>query len=234
MASAGWIKLHRKLLDWEWSTKPLTFRLFIHLLLKASFSDSQYRGEKIPAGSIITGRLKLAQECGMTEREVRTALTHLKTTNEVTIKTTKEYSIISITNWKSYQDGDQQNANERPTNDQPTTTYKESKKGRNKEEEKNYTKKEIEIPDWLPNQEWNEYLEMRIKIKKPMTEAAKKMAISELEKLKSQGQSPAEVLKQSIFNSWQGLFALKNVNQSGGVILSQSMQNLKDIHENGW
>lgn len=148
---SGWIKIHRKILDWEWSTKPLTFRLFIHLLLKANITDNYWRGSFIPAGSLIAGRAKLAQECGMTEREVRTALTHLKTTNEVTIKTTKEYSIISITNWKNYQASDQQNANERPTNDQPTTTLKEYKNIRIKEDKKDYTDDfEILWNSWVP------------------------------------------------------------------------------------
>lgn len=128
--SIGYIKLYRKLLEWEWKTKPLTTALYVHLLLSASFEDNKWRGISVKSGQLITGRKKLSEQTGLSERQVRTALNHLKSTNEVTIKTTKEYSIISITNWKKYQAGDQQNANHRPTTDQPPTTTKEGKEGK--------------------------------------------------------------------------------------------------------
>ncbi len=208
---SGWVKIHRRILEWEWVTKPLTFRLFIHLLLKANHADGVWRGEFIPTGSLITGRVKLAQECGMTEREVRTALTHLKTTNEVTIKTTKEYSIISITNWKSYQDNDQQNANERPTNDQPTTTNKNNKNNKKKEKDIG-----VLIPDWINSQNWNDYLEMRNRIKKPATERAKELILIKLEKFKQVGHDPNQILEQSILSNWQDVYEPKQKGTTNG------------------
>lgn len=207
---SGWIKIHRRILEWEWATKPLTFRLFIHLLLKANHADGLWRGEFIPAGSLITGRVKLSQECGMTEREVRTALTHLKSTNEVTIKTTKEYSIISITNWKNYQDCDQQNANERPTNDQPTTTNKNNKKNKNE-------KKDIEddfLPDCIPVQEWELYKKHR---GKKFTKRAQELAIKKLEYWNSEGHDIRIILENSVMNGWSGLFPPKDDKQKGNI-----------------
>tara|TARA_A200000113_G_scaffold42735_2_gene34682 strand:+ start:1334 stop:2032 length:699 start_codon:yes stop_codon:yes gene_type:complete len=126
------------LLDWEWKTKPLTVALYTHLMLSASFEENRWRGVTIKRGSLITGRKKLSLETGLTERQVRTALNHLKSTNEVTIKTTKEYSIITITNWEKYQASDQQNANERPSTDQAPTTTKEGKEGKEGKEDKKY------------------------------------------------------------------------------------------------
>ena len=94
--SSGWIKLHREIKDWEWKTKPLTLSLWVHLLTNAQHKKSRFRGVQLNEGDIITGRKKLSMETGLTERQVRTALNHLKTTNEVTIKTTKEYSICLL------------------------------------------------------------------------------------------------------------------------------------------
>lgn len=65
------------------------------------------------------------------------------------------------------------------------------------------------LPDWVPVETWNEYLEMRKKIRKPMTEKAKGLAVNTLEELKVCGFDPRLVLEQSIMNSWQGLFELK-------------------------
>lgn len=73
----------------------------------------------------------------------------------------------------------------------------------------------MDLPEWLDKEAWAEYLKMRTKIKKPMTDYAKKLALNKLVKLYNQGNDPTEVLNQSIFNSWQGLFEVKNENGNG-------------------
>jgi len=55
MNDNGWIKIHRKLLDWEWYDEPNTFRLFLHLLLKANHKPRNYRGVIIETGQVVTG-----------------------------------------------------------------------------------------------------------------------------------------------------------------------------------
>ena len=125
----GFIKLHRSILDWEWYQDSITTRVFLHLLLNANWEDSRFQGYEVPTGSLVTGRKELAESLGISERSVRTALNHLKSTNEVTIKTTNRFSIVSIVNWEKYQGrdfesdhqndqrSDQQVTNKRPTSD---------------------------------------------------------------------------------------------------------------------
>ncbi len=135
---AGWIKLHRKVTRWGWYDDANTFRLFMHLLLMANHKDGDWHGIEIKRGQFVTGRKVLAKALKLSERSVRTSLTRLKTTNELTIKTTNRFSIITIVNYNAYNDknleNDQQNdqptANKRPTNDQQTTTNKNVKKGK--------------------------------------------------------------------------------------------------------
>lgn len=134
--SEGWIKLHRKMKEWEWATKPETSHLFIHILLNANHKDGNWRGIPVPAGSYLTGRKSLSSKTGLSERQVRTALNHLKSTSELTIQSTNEYSIISVTNWNLYQQSDQPNANERPAIDQQSTTNKNDNNERMKEDKK--------------------------------------------------------------------------------------------------
>lgn len=138
MIDEGYIKLHRKMLTWEWYTDINTKAVFLHCLFKANWKDGRYRGQIIKRGSFVTGRKKLAKELGLTEREIRTALEHLKSTNELTIKTTNRYSIITVVNYGLYQDiPDTERPTERPTkrksSDQQTTTIEEYKKERIKE-----------------------------------------------------------------------------------------------------
>ncbi len=115
-----WVKLHSKLINWEWYKDSNTKDLFIHCLLKANWKDGNFKGEIVPRGSFVTGRKKLAEELGLTEQNIKTALNHLKSTNEINIKTTNKFSIITINNYEKYQMNNQQ-AKQQLTNNQPTT-----------------------------------------------------------------------------------------------------------------
>jgi len=120
-----WIKLYRDIEKWGWYKRPSTCHLFIHLLLRANFESSNYKGFVIKRGQIVTGRKALSSQTGLSERQVRTALTHLESTNDVTIQRTNQFSIISMINYEKYQTSAGQESNERPTTDQRPTTSKE-------------------------------------------------------------------------------------------------------------
>ena len=62
------------------------------------------------------------------------------------------------------------------------------------------------MPDWLPQEAWLEFKKMRIKIKKPMTEYAERLAIKRLDKFRILGQDIEEVLDYSTLNSYAGLY----------------------------
>ena len=134
----GYIKLSRKLLRWEWYEDVNTKAVFLHCLIMANWKTVRFRGREIPRGSFITGRAKLAKELNMSERSVRTALNHLISTNELTIETSPQGSIITVVKYDEYQSTDQRN-DQRPTNDRPTTDqrptsikeYKEYKNNKN-------------------------------------------------------------------------------------------------------
>jgi uncharacterized protein YdaU (DUF1376 family) len=64
-------------------------------------------------------------------------------------------------------------------------------------------------PDWLPSEPWAGFVEMRKKIRAPLTERALTLAIGELERLRRAGEDPAAVLNQSVFRGWKGLFPVK-------------------------
>lgn len=69
--------------------------------------------------------------------------------------------------------------------------------------------KQSDLPDWLPQEAWSAFVEMRKSIRKPLTDYAKKLALNRLEQLRNSGSNPEEVLNQSILNDWQGLFPVK-------------------------
>jgi len=128
----GYIKLFRKIDEWEWYSDGNTFRLFLELLLRANYKSSKYRGYDVPRGSVIFGRKEFAKKLKMSEREIRTSLSHLKSTSEVTTKSTNRFTIVCICQYESYQgERPAERPASRPTTDQQPTTSKEGKKEKN-------------------------------------------------------------------------------------------------------
>lgn len=99
----GWIKLHRKFLSWEWYNKSEMVHLFLHLILSANHEEKNWQGVTIKRGQLITGLNSLNQQTNISYQKLRTCLSKLKKTGELTIKSTNKYSIITICNYDSYQ-----------------------------------------------------------------------------------------------------------------------------------
>jgi hypothetical protein len=108
----GFVVLYRKFREWEWYTDSNTKDVFLELILTANFKDSRFKGYIIPRGSVVTSIHNLSVAVGLTDMKVRTALEHLKSTGEITIKTTSKFSIITINNYDFYQDDNTQNNNQ--------------------------------------------------------------------------------------------------------------------------
>lgn len=71
---------------------------------------------------------------------------------------------------------------------------------------------DITLPNWISVSLWREWVEFRQALRKPIrTEQGANGAIRELEKFRQQGFSPEQVIRHSIANEYQGLFAPKGV-----------------------
>jgi uncharacterized protein YdaU (DUF1376 family) len=66
-----------------------------------------------------------------------------------------------------------------------------------------------ELPDWLNKTDWNDFVEMRKKLKKPMTDRAVNLMISKLETMKNKGIDTSEVLQKSIVSDWIDVYEPK-------------------------
>lgn len=100
----GFIVLHRKLLEWEWFSDPKTLVVWIYLLFRANWKPNRWKGIEIGRGETLETIAGISRATGLSVRSVRTALDHLKSTNEVTTKSTGYGTLISITQYKKYQD----------------------------------------------------------------------------------------------------------------------------------
>jgi len=133
----GWVKLQRKLMDWEWYKDSNMVHLFIHLLLSANHEKGKWQGIEISRGQLVTGVHTLSERTGISTRSVRTCLSKLKMTGELTSTATNKYSLITIVKYEEYQfketKATSKLTNERQATDRQPTTNKNDKE---EEEEK--------------------------------------------------------------------------------------------------
>lgn len=108
-------------MNWGWYDNSYMVHLFLHLLLEANHEPREWHGITVSRGQVIVGRKKLSEVTGISERSIRTCLHRLEETQELTIKTTNRFSLITIRNYEKYQlkgsgdlKADQQTTNKRP------------------------------------------------------------------------------------------------------------------------
>jgi len=210
----GWLKIHRKFTDWGWYKKEGMVLLFIHLLLTANFEDKEWEGVIIKRGQVIIGRTKLSKATGLSEQNIRSCLTRLKSTSEITIKSTNRFSVATICKYEEYQEVPIE-ANQlinQQTNQRLTTT-KEVKKKEKKEKVK---KESLKFPEKLDSPKfrkvWNEeWIKFRKEMKFTTTIGAQKRNLSTVNKLSNGNPTIAiKIIRSSIEQNYQGLFPLKN------------------------
>lgn len=81
------------------------------------------------------------------------------------------------------------------------------------------------LPDWIPENDWNDYIAMRKTIRKPATERAKQLIVMKLDRLRRDGNDPVEVLQQSIMSCHQSVWPMAipfNNHKNGAPAASKS------------
>lgn len=152
MIENGYIKLHRKIMTWRWYTHPLTKHLFEHLLLIANIDDGQLGNITIKRGQCVTSLRLLSYQTGLSLKEVRTALKHLKETQEVAQLSSPQGTIITVLNYDEYQSGAHTTAHEGHTRGTAGAheghyNKKNKKNKKNKEEKENISPLGSSMPE---------------------------------------------------------------------------------------
>lgn len=139
-----YIKLFRKMLNWEWYTDVNTKVLFLHCLLKANWKDGSWHGHAYKRGQFITSLKSLSKETGLTIQQVRTALDHLKSTGELTSTEYPKFRVITVVSYDLFQSTNKQinnkltsksTGNQQATNKVATTDIRTYKNNKNNKKE---------------------------------------------------------------------------------------------------
>lgn len=154
----GWIRLYRKTMDSFIMKNSHLYHFWGWCLLKASYRETKvcvgFTEVVLQPGQFIFGRKNASLETGMSEQTIRTCLKKLEKSENLTIKSTNKFSIVTIVNWDTYQYNDgvpnhqinhqvtssQPASNQQVTSNQPTGNHKqevkEVKEGKKRKEGK--------------------------------------------------------------------------------------------------
>lgn len=113
--NTGWVRLYRSTLNWEWFDDPLTLQLWVVCLLKANYTPTRWQGIDIERGAFVTSVGGLCAETGQTARQIRTRLTRLQASGEISIRATNQKSIVTVCKFDTYQPFENA-GDKRPTN----------------------------------------------------------------------------------------------------------------------
>ncbi|MBM1105163.1 hypothetical protein JQC67_03320 [Aurantibacter crassamenti] len=139
----GFIKLSRELTDWEWYQDSTACRLYIHLKLRANYTDKKWQGTLVKRGQLISSNENLARDLNLSFQQIRTGIKKLKSSGYITTQTTNKFTLITIVDYEETQ------ARYAPTNMLTNTLATNKQQSTNKKitttkESKNLKEKNIE------------------------------------------------------------------------------------------
>jgi DNA-binding transcriptional MerR regulator len=160
-------------------------------VLKANHKDNKWQGNDVKRGQFISSLGNISSATGITIQQIRTILKKLEKTNEIKVKSTSQFTIVTICKYECYQDENEE-AN-KPTTNHQQTTNKQSTTNKNEKKEKN--EKEVILDSWI---------EYRKSAKKTLTQQSIKSILVKMENYTNE--QCKFVINKSIEQGWQGLF----------------------------
>ena len=83
------------------------------------------------------------------------------------------------------------------------------------QKENNKRKEVIKIPDWLNSETFSDFVEHRASLKAPMSPKAQRLLITKLDKHRSEGHNPNELLNTAIMSGWKSVYPPKPESNNG-------------------
>lgn len=99
----GWIKLYRKLIDWDWFTDSYVVHVFIYLLLVANHNATKVGKLRLKAGQKMTSASRICDDLQLSKPTVLRCLKVLSESGAILVESDNKKSIITIVKYSQYQ-----------------------------------------------------------------------------------------------------------------------------------
>lgn len=102
----NYIKMYRETTEWEWYKDPVVPRVFIHLLLMATYKRHTSGGYTYNRGWGLTTYAAIAKSLDITPRQARYACDRLESTGEMEFSKARNGLRYHVMNYDKYQGND--------------------------------------------------------------------------------------------------------------------------------
>ena len=228
----AFIKLNRKIKNWEWYTDVNTAHFFIYCILTANWKDDSFHGMEVKRGQFIRTLENISRETGLSIQNIRTAIKHLISTQELTQNQHGKYRIFTVVKYEQYQLGNTISNNELTRNQHESNTKvtqsKEVKNIRTKEVKKELSKdnsikntfsltgmiEEKEYPEQL-KEKIKEWLKYKSEKKQSYKQTGFNVFLGKVDKALEQGcdlMAVIDCFDNAMSHNWSGVFFDKILN----------------------
>lgn len=173
-----------------------TRQIIDFLLSRSLFDDTLAKSDKVLTAASVQRRYQEAKKGSKREFEVEARYWLLKAE--------ETYSFIKVRQNQSFSENNY-SFSEKNSNKSEKNSTKKSKVNKSKEKESILSAK----PEAL-QLAYDDFIEMRKKIKKPLTDRALQLIIGKVESLSSDTKTQIAIINQSVEHCWQSVYELKN------------------------
>jgi len=217
MLNNGWISIHRQIQDhWLWKD-PKKFQWWVDILLTVNHTPTKVNigNELIECnrGQSVMSLLSWSIRWKVSKGAARNFLKLLQNDNMIVIKSYTKTTRITVCKYDDYQQTvhDAKTLGERSVNAKKTLGDPNNNDNKNNKVNKEEIASDFDLA-------FNDFLEMRKKIKKPATEKAIFLVRKKLNSLAPENESlQIEIINQSTMNCYQDVFPLKRQEYSNGT-----------------
>lgn len=246
----GWILLHRKIRDCSviWDDKPFSRgQAWIDLLLTVNHEDKEilFNGNftVIKRGQTLTSLTKLSDRWGWSRKKTTKFLNELKMASMLDFESNNKRTVVTVINYDVYQDlgtAEEPQKNRRGTAEEPQRNTNKELINNYRNNERNNIGNLLKTDNKELVSAFNDFIDMRKKIKKPMTERAISNMVAKLKRMSPDEFVQADILDQSINNSWQDIYPLKKdfvstrQRPQKNIVESENLEGENELTDEEW
>jgi len=223
---AGVFQIDREIFDNSIWQNPAEFRLFFYILGNAVWKDEgiKFGDVSVKRGQYLRSYRNLREDLMYTENNAIKyySLSHIKKLADKLVndgriekEETELGTLFTVVNYGKYQwEQGFINDNQERRKNEERTEREQNENNKNKDNKDNKVNNIYSVLDNYTSddnlrQALRDFLDMRKKIKKPMTERAFNMLLSKLGELATTDELKINLLDQSILHNWQTVYPLK-------------------------
>lgn len=102
-ANNSWLKLPRSFTSWRWYHDSKMVHVYLYFLLQANVRKTDYLSLTVYPGQVVTSLAIIAEDTGLSPRNIRTCLQKLSKTGDVKVQSNNKGTIVTLCDYSRFQ-----------------------------------------------------------------------------------------------------------------------------------